>query len=272
MSTSAHRYIHADTPYDDELPRLRLLEGRYDEVTRRRLGIAGDLTGARCLEVGAGAGSVVRMLAEAVGPAGEVVATDADPRFLAELDLPQVTVRRHDIVTDDLEQGGFDLVHCRALLLHLSDPERALRRMAAALRPGGWLLAEDADFCSLAAADDSHPRAADFNRVTTAITNGFMHGSLDPWFGARLPGMVDALGLELRGDEAPAFERVGGGVEARLFIHSFGLSRDSMLAAGTCSEAELTAVLAAFADPTFAFVDSLSVAAWGRRSLPGFLG
>ena len=55
-------YVHANAAFDDELGRLRLLEARYDSDTFRRLGMFGPLAGARCLEVGAGAGSVARWL------------------------------------------------------------------------------------------------------------------------------------------------------------------------------------------------------------------
>jgi hypothetical protein len=51
-------YAHAATPFEAERERLRLLEARYDDITRDRLALAGDLSGLRCLEVGAGAGSV----------------------------------------------------------------------------------------------------------------------------------------------------------------------------------------------------------------------
>ena len=115
-------YLHANAAFDDELGRLRLLEARYDPRTFARLSMFGPLAGTRCLEVGAGAGSVARWLAAQVGPSGQVVATDTNPRFLAGAHRTGVEVRRHDILTDPLEPGHYDLVHCRALLLHLTAP------------------------------------------------------------------------------------------------------------------------------------------------------
>jgi hypothetical protein len=55
-------YIHAASAFDDELRRLLLLEARYDTQTFRRLSACGPLSGAQCLDVGAGAGSVARWL------------------------------------------------------------------------------------------------------------------------------------------------------------------------------------------------------------------
>src|SRR5205823_3987556 len=158
MKAMPTRYWGASQSATSERRRLELLEARYDPLTLRRFdalgasaggaGVSRAMDGWSCLEVGAGAGSVARFLAERVGPAGGVVATDLDPRFLGAGDrLPlNVEVRRHDILTDPLEEGAFDLVHCRALLCHLDEPVVALTRMAAALRPGGWLLVEDADY------------------------------------------------------------------------------------------------------------------------------
>ena len=68
-------------------------------------------------------------------------ATCRASRFLGNLVEPNVEVRRRDITGDDVEPACYDLVHSRLLLMHLSDPAGALRRMAAALRPGGWLVA-----------------------------------------------------------------------------------------------------------------------------------
>ena len=65
-----------------ELARLRLLEGVFDQKTRALLQSAGPLTGLKCLEVGAGAGSIAAWLRSEVGAGGEVTAIDANVRFL----------------------------------------------------------------------------------------------------------------------------------------------------------------------------------------------
>jgi len=139
-------YFAADADLDDEAARLRLIEQGSDPGTFQRLVRLGVTAGWRCLEVGAGAGSVAAWLSDQVGPTGHVVAVDIDTRHLDWLTAQNVTVRAHDIVANDLETHHYDLVHCRAVVEHLHDPERAMDQMASALRSGGWLMTEGADF------------------------------------------------------------------------------------------------------------------------------
>jgi SAM-dependent methyltransferase len=257
-------YVHAGAAADDEHSRLRLLEARYDRDTLRRIDALGPLDGARCLEVGAGAGSVARWLARRVGPRGGVVATDLDPRFLDDLDGPTVEVRAHDILHDELEESAYDLVHCRALLLHLPDPVQALTRMAEAVRPGGRLLVEDADYITMAAADPDHARAPAFDHAIADLCRALRRsGSVDLLFGRRLPGLVSRLGLADTGMEATAALRVGGGPEAALLRWS--LPRSVTASRGLLHGSTVEALSAATADPSFHFLDALSVAAWGRK-------
>ena len=61
------------------------------------------------------------------GPAGIVLTTDIDTRHLETLRLPNVEVRRHDIVAEDLPEGAFDLAYARLVLEHLSDPDVGAR-------------------------------------------------------------------------------------------------------------------------------------------------
>jgi SAM-dependent methyltransferase len=124
---------------------LGLVETWADANTVGHLTRTGIGPGWHCLEVGAGAGSIARWMAGEVGPSGRVVASDLNPRFLDDVP-PNVEVRRHDITKDDLEPDAYDLVHFRLLLMHLPDPGAALDRMIAALKPGGWLIAEEADW------------------------------------------------------------------------------------------------------------------------------
>jgi len=268
--TALEGYLHENAAFEDELGRLRLLEARYDSGTFRRLCMFGPLAGARCLEVGAGAGSVARWLAAQAGPCGQVVATDTNPRFLAEAEKAGVEVRRHDILADPLEPGCYDLAHCRALLLHLADPRQAVRNMAAAVRPGGWLLIEDADYISLAAADPAHPRAIRFDQIIRTLS-AFLaaSGILDLYLGRHLPSFVTAAGLAETGSETIAFHRQGGSGEAELLRRSLERLHPMVLTNAVADQEELDAVSAATADPSFSFIDALSVAAWGRVPCSG---
>jgi SAM-dependent methyltransferase len=68
-----------------------------------------------------------------------------DTRFLDALEYPNLEVLRHDITIETLPERAFDLVYARAVLTHLAGRDVALRRMAAALKPGGKLLVEEVD-------------------------------------------------------------------------------------------------------------------------------
>jgi SAM-dependent methyltransferase len=258
-------YVHAASGYDEELARLRLLQERYDSRTFARLTGLGSLAGAVCLEVGAGAGSVARWLAVQVGPSGRVVATDADSRFLAGAEADGVEVRRHDILGDPLESARYDLVHCRALLCHLRDPARALGVMALAVRPGGWLLVEDADYCSLVAADPADPRSPSFDVTMRKLLAFIAAGhAFDPFFGRRLPSLVLSANLADARHEAIACHRNGADSAAEVLARSLERISDQALRRAVVSPGEFAAVLSALRDPSFGFIDALSVAAWGR--------
>ena len=125
------QYVLSHTTDAAERARLALWEHSADAHSQRHLAALGLQTGWRCLEVGAGQGALVRWLAAQVGPQGRVIATDINPRFLTEMHLPNVEVRRHGIRTDPLEASRYDLVHCWAVLSHLPDPPQALRRQLA---------------------------------------------------------------------------------------------------------------------------------------------
>jgi SAM-dependent methyltransferase len=125
--------------------RLGLLEAALDPITAGNLDKVGVGPGWRCLEVGAGGGSVARMLCERVGPGGHVTAVDLEVALLADSWAPNLEVRKLDVVTDELPEGAFDLVHTRAVLLHIAQRDDVLAKLVRALRPGGVLLLEEMD-------------------------------------------------------------------------------------------------------------------------------
>ncbi|MFC7639722.1 class I SAM-dependent methyltransferase [Streptosporangium lutulentum] len=117
------------------------LASMLDGLTGSRLAELGDLTGRRCLEIGAGAGSIAAWLAKRTGPEGRVLATDVNTRHLP-LDAG-FDVRRHDIVSEPVPEGPWDVIHARLVLVHFPERHDILRRLAAALAPGGALVVED---------------------------------------------------------------------------------------------------------------------------------
>lgn len=149
-----------DAAAERELARLRLLEDWADPGSIRCLDAVGVGTGWHCLEVGAGAGSMAAWLAGRVGPTGHVVASDVDTRFLQGGTQANVTVLQHDLREGPPPAGPFDVVHARLLLEHLPAVDRAIGHLCAALKPGGVLVIEDQDICSVVVGDTSDPRAA----------------------------------------------------------------------------------------------------------------
>jgi SAM-dependent methyltransferase len=130
----------------DESRRLELLEQRLDPLTKRRIQRLGVGKGARCLEIGGGRGSITRWLSDVAGPAGRVVATDMQIGFLNEMGASNVEVIRHDVRTGTFPPGSFDLIHTRAVLMHISPSVDLLHRMVTWLAPGGWVVLEEPDF------------------------------------------------------------------------------------------------------------------------------
>lgn len=94
----------------------------------------------RVLEVGCGAGTLARRLADVVP---HVDAVDRSPAMLAEAARaipPNVVLHEADLRTVGLPDGGYDAVVSMSVLHHLA-PAQALPRMARWVKPGGVLAA-----------------------------------------------------------------------------------------------------------------------------------
>jgi len=86
-----------DNSWERARHRLSLLEQYLYPMTKRRMTMLGIRHGLRCLEVGAGGGSVAAWLCEQVGSTGRVVATDINIQLLQEIKMPNFEAIRHDI-------------------------------------------------------------------------------------------------------------------------------------------------------------------------------
>jgi SAM-dependent methyltransferase len=108
----------------------------------------------RVADIGCGPGMVTALLADIVGPEGDVVGVDSSAAQIAEArgrikdGARNVKFVEASAVETGLPRGAFDLVYCRFLLMHLPEPARALSEMLALLKPNGILVCEDGELTS----------------------------------------------------------------------------------------------------------------------------
>jgi SAM-dependent methyltransferase len=250
--------------WESERQRLDDLEAVFDPTTIRHLEAIGVPPGGRCLEVGAGAGSIARWLCEQVGPEGRVVATDIEVDFLEPLTEANLEVRCHNIVSDELEEGAFDLIHTRLVLEHIPERELCLKRLCAALAPGGVLVVEEFDWASLTAVDEA--AVAFFDEVMAAVLETMRSAGYDDHCGRRMPGLLREAGLVDLGVEG--WVPVVQGPSSRIgnwWMTSLAKLRPVVLARTSLTEEVLDRYVEMISDPDFTFFFLTLLTTWGRR-------
>jgi len=243
----------------EEHERLQLMEAAFDRSTVPQLDRLGVAPGWRCLEVGAGAGSIAAWLAERAGPA-HVVATELNTDFLAPLRQLGVRVERHDITADPPVGTDFDLIHARLVLEHLQARQDVLARLVTWLRPGGWLLIEEASLVPAAAARPVVERVGRAVIDVLASTVG-----TDVTWARTLPLPLEDAGL-VEVDAAVSSQVLrGGNALAAVFLATVRATTPALLPSGLVSRSDLDEFADLLGDPSFVDHTLTLVAAWGRR-------
>lgn len=250
--------LHQRTDRIGEAERLARIEAFHDPATVRHLQALGVSEGWRCLDVGAGGGSITRWLAAQVGPSGSVLATDLEIDLLRTVEGPTVEVRCHDIRFDPLPSAAFDLVHARLLLMHLPERRDVLRRMMVATRPGGWVVIGDIDFTTARVAQPSPA----FERVTTAFYQVVPALGWDPALGPKLPAMLEDTGLHAVEAECYQNYHRGGSPWSAILARSARRLYGFLLEA--VSESDLNEMAKLLDDPSVAFYSPTIWTVWGR--------
>ena len=251
-----------DANWHAERARLDSLTALYDPGTLavcERLGLA---PGWRCLDVGAGTGSLALALAERVAPTGTVVALDIDTRFLEPLAAPRLETGAVDVTEQALPRGEFDLVHARLLLEHFPARGDILCNMIRAAGPGGWVLVEDLDWATAMVLD---PPSDVHRRVASAIRSVLTRHGYDPHYGRSLPRRLRAVGLSDVGTRA---ESIQVDADPVLGVPQWELLADQfapyLLSSGLVDEHDLDAFHALLRDGRTVCFAPLMVSCWGR--------
>jgi SAM-dependent methyltransferase len=167
---------------------------RLGVVKARLHDLLGAGPGGTVLDVGCGTGVDVLALARRVGPGGRVVGVDnsqalvdAAVEHAAGTGLP-VEFRCGDAHELPFPDGAFDAVRCERVMMHLADPERAVRELLRVTSPGGRVLVADPDH-GMWALD-----AADIPLTRTVLTWWF-DNIANPWAARRSPALLRRNGL-----------------------------------------------------------------------------
>ncbi|OBB04899.1 SAM-dependent methyltransferase [Mycobacteriaceae bacterium 1482268.1] len=233
------------------------MESLWDPGTHALLDELGVGTGWRCLEVGAGGGSLVQWM---VSRCAHVTAIDIDTRFIEQLASDMIEVHRVDLRTDEIPHAQFDLVHARLVLEHLTDRRQILDRLAAALRPGGWIVVEDYDW-SCFGFDEQGPGG---DRASQAIIGFMEKAGFQRDYGRRIvPDLVDAGFVDVRGEgRARVISSRDPGFD--FFRLSFESLRATVVAEGVLAEEDAAETSMRF-DGDMRVFTPLMVAGIGRR-------
>lgn len=256
---------------DPELARLEMQAEFIREPTRILLAGSGIAPGMRVLDLGTGLGHVAAALAEIVGPEGEVVGLDRDPRMLERAraraeGLPQVRFVEGD-VTQWRGDEQFDAVVGRLILFHLPDPVGVLRHHLASVRAGGRAVIIDYDLGNPRA----QPLDALTDRLAWLIRAAFRGAGADPLIGSRLQEILRAAGVEEVGGHGivsylshddPAGPAMFAGIVRSLLpaIVGQGLATEEELGIDTLQERITEAVTSTGG----VIVPPVLVGAWGR--------
>jgi SAM-dependent methyltransferase len=246
--------------------RFEALSELFDPVTFRHLDAVGVTAGWECWEVGAGGASVPAWLADRAGPTGRVLATDIDTTWMPARGT-EFEVLRHDVGVEQPPAGNFDLVHARLLLTHVPERHAALASMVRALRPGGWLVIEDADpaLQPLICPDETGPEQQLANRLRQGFRGLMAERGADLAFGRTLPRLLRDAGLDPV--EADAFFPITSPACTALELATVQQIRDRLLAAGLATEAQIERHLANVGSGRLDLATAPLISAWGCKPL-----
>ncbi len=250
--------------------RLKVLARAHWPATSALFDQVGLGPSIRCLDLGCGGGEVTFEIARLIGPDGQVTGIDMDEIKL-DLAREEANVRgltnvefRSENVNEWNEPEAYDLVYCRFLLEHLSRPLDLLRRMWAAVGPGGAIVVEDADFGGLRC----HPPNDGFDFWARAYPSVLESHGGDPAVGRKLYSYFLAAGIP--DPKIRLAQRADADGEAKTIpLLTMDATAAAIVAEGIASEDELNAARASLEeftnDPETIIGTPLMFQLWTRR-------
>ncbi|WP_405810778.1 class I SAM-dependent methyltransferase [Streptomyces sp. NBC_00210] len=232
----------------------------YDDATLTRLMKLGAGPGWHCLDVGAGTGTVARLLLRQADVTA-VVAVDRDVRFLTAHPLPGLTALEADITAPDFVPGQFQLVHARFVLMHLRSRQEMLNKLGSLVAPGGVLVLSDAVDLTTATAPTTP-----YTQVMRAMWQGLKDtiGTDISWVPG-YPELLRAVGLESVAAEIHVPPLLPGSPISRFWAGTWDRARDAIAATGLADGPTIDAAIRYLDSPDCAALSPGMLTAWGWK-------
>jgi 2-polyprenyl-3-methyl-5-hydroxy-6-metoxy-1,4-benzoquinol methylase len=229
-----------------ESDRLRLMSGLLDPSSRFHLLRTGVTAGWRCLEIGAGNGSLSQWLAERVGTTGHVVATDIRADLMGGITRSNLEVRKFDVVQDEPPDAPYDLIAIRALLHHLPERHAIVSKMANWVKPGGWLFIQEPDFYPTWIVEPPSQKRFWENFIQWAASH-----EIDFYVGRKIPAWLQAEGLHDINSEGHAVFYNGDSKFAQWWEYGIREVADKLQTEGGVLKATLEEFFRLYRDPSY---------------------
>jgi ubiquinone/menaquinone biosynthesis C-methylase UbiE len=186
-----------------ELERLVAFARAWNAEAREGLTRVGVRQGWKAIDVGCGPLGALPLLAELVGPEGIVMGVDMDEPCLrrARAILDQQGLGWVELAHANINgmgpsavcpPGPFDVAFCRNVLPHQQDAAETLRRIAAIVRPGGYIVAQSQMGDSVPRPSPAVPALDRYGEWVIPLFQ--QRGSR--WVARQYHGLCQALGLK----------------------------------------------------------------------------
>ena len=229
-----------------EADRLQLMSDLLDPSCEFRLLQTGLGMGWRCFEIGAGNGSLSQWLAQRVGPAGHVIASDIHTDLMEGIAGGNLEVRKFDVVHDEPPDAPYDLVVIRALLHHLPERRAIVSKVARWLKPGGQLFINEPDFYPTWTVEPPSQKHFWERFIQWAVAH-----QIDYYVGRQIPLWLQAEGLLNITSEGQAIVYNGGSKFAEWWDYGIREVADKLRIEADISQEAIDEFFTFYRDPAY---------------------
>jgi ubiquinone/menaquinone biosynthesis C-methylase UbiE len=218
METSAGpQSFYALGHSEHELQRLSRQAQAIEPFTQHLFEEAGINQGMRVLDVGCGSGDVAFLIANLVGPGGEVVGIDRERKAV---DWASARAHSRGVTNVKFIEGDpsemefdqqFDAIVGRLVLMYYPDPVDAIRKLIRHVRPGGLIVFQEVDLANAR----SVPVAPLYERSLTWIKQTLSASGARIYLGSELYRVFVAAGLS--GPSMRMDALIGGGPQCPVY-------------------------------------------------------